>query len=130
RTPSDEATAAARASLLKLTTNTPQLIELWSRTGDCVLSLPIPVSAATQLPKSSPPKAAGIGPFQLWHQVLYGETIVDGSAYDSGAAGRPRGLLILPPTLPPAPKAAAVNRPVCHGGSTTACYETDTAVDD
>src|SRR5439155_22597637 len=112
-----DAREAAKLGLLKLTNSNPQVIELWNRAGDCVLSLPVPATAAAQLPKGSPPKAAGIGPFQLWHQVLYGETIVDISADDAGAAGGRLGFLVVRRTVTTTTTADALNRLVGNGAS-------------
>jgi PAS domain S-box-containing protein len=73
--PSEATRQAAQLHLAGLTSPNPQIIEVWTSGGEKVLSLPMPPSAPGVLPIGSAPSAVGIGPFQIYGNTVFAETI-------------------------------------------------------
>src|SRR5216683_2474341 len=73
--PTDDAREAARTQLATLTNPNPQIIELWNRAGERVLSLALPPSAEHALPAGAMPSAAGAGSFQIYRDTVFTETV-------------------------------------------------------
>jgi PAS domain S-box-containing protein len=122
RNPTDEARESAKSSLATLTNNGPQVIEVWDNAGQCVVSLPLPPTAATVLPPRSAPSALGIAPLRRHQDVVVSESVVE-ILPDPSPDGSPRvsqerlGLLVVRRTITAAPTADVLNRLVGQGAA-------------
>jgi signal transduction histidine kinase len=88
--PSDDARPAAVARLSKLSSPSPQVIELWNASGQRIFSLATPATAASLLPVDArAPTAAGISRLQTYHESLITEAATEvtssGSAHAPGS---------------------------------------------
>jgi hypothetical protein len=81
----------ARATLERLPTPTPQVVDLWNTRGEHLLSITAPPGTDPALPAGSAPSSTGVGPLQVHEGVLFGETVVDIPASDAprGQGGAP-----------------------------------------
>jgi PAS domain S-box-containing protein len=75
--PSDEARAAVKASFPPTAANAPQLVEIWSRSGERLLSWTTPPTAADILPPGTPPASPGIGLLRRDGNRILSESVAD-----------------------------------------------------
>ena len=118
--PTDDTREAARRQLATLTNPNPQIIELWNRAGERVLSLAMPPSAEHALPAGSMPSAAGIGSFQIYRNTLFTETVTTVDSDVTADGHEPRtgsGLVVVRRPLVASSTADTLNRLVGSGAS-------------
>jgi PAS domain S-box-containing protein len=120
--PDDAGRDAARARLAALAapTNTnPQVVEIWTAGGVCLLAVATP--GAAMLPAGTAPLAAGAGPLRRHNDVVFAESVTDipADVTESGSArpSPPIGFLVVRRTIGPAPNADALNRLIGRGAT-------------
>jgi len=106
--PTDETRSAAKSALAPLALNGVQIVDVWSSSGERVLSVAIPPTAANALPPGTMPRAAGIGALQHDGSRIFSENVVD---IPSAASGAPRlGFVAIRRTIGAAAAGDLLNR--------------------
>jgi PAS domain S-box-containing protein len=118
--PADDTREAARRQLATLTNPNPQIIELWNRAGERVLSLALPPSAEHALPAGSMPSAAGIGGFRMFGNTMFTEAVTTVDSDVTADDHEPRtssGFVVVRRPLVASPTADTLSRLVGNGAS-------------
>jgi signal transduction histidine kinase len=88
--PGETTRQAARLHLSGLKSPNPQVIELWTRAGDKVLTLPTPPDAESALPIGSAPVAAESGRLQVYRNTVFTDSITSVESELPADDGGPR----------------------------------------
>jgi PAS domain S-box-containing protein len=118
--PNETTREAARLRLSGLTSPNAQIIELWTRAGEKVLSLVMPPSATDLLPIGSAPSTVAVGRLQRYRNTVFTETVTSvggGLPADSEAPQTPLdlGFLVVRRPIVASSNADVLNRLVGNG---------------
>jgi PAS domain S-box-containing protein len=118
--PNQTTREAARLHLSGLASPNPQVIELWTKAGEKVLSLVLPPSATDLLPIGSAPTTVTVGRLQLYRNSVFTETatnVESGLPANSDAPQTPLdlGFLVVRRPIVTSSNADILNRLVGNG---------------
>jgi PAS domain S-box-containing protein len=122
RHPDETTKQAARLQLVGLISPTPQIIELWTSTGEKLLSVPMPPSAEGLLPAGSAPTAPAVGKFQMYRSTVFTETVANVESEptannDNARARADLGFVVVRRPIVASPAGETLNRLVGNGAT-------------